>query len=134
MKILITGGAGYIGSVLTPTLLAAGHDVTVVDNFMFQQSGLADCCQYEGFKVVRGDCRSESLMKDLLKDADVIIPLAALVGAPLCSRDEIGTKTTNQTAVEMICRLASPQQRILMPVTNSGYGIGEPRWKRKRQC
>jgi nucleoside-diphosphate-sugar epimerase len=125
MKILITGGAGYIGSVLTPTLLAAGHDVTVVDNFMFQQSGLADCCQYEGFQVVRGDCRNESLMKDLLKDADVIIPLAALVGAPLCSRDEIGTKTTNQTAVEMICRLASPQQRILMPVTNSGYGIGE---------
>ena len=125
MKILITGGAGYLGSVLTPTLLAAGHAVTVLDNFMFRQKSLADCCQYETFNVVRGDCRNEGLIKSLLAEVDVIIPLAALVGAPLCSRDQIGTKTTNQTAVEMICRLASPQQRILMPVTNSGYGIGE---------
>jgi nucleoside-diphosphate-sugar epimerase len=61
----------------------------------------------------------------LLKDADVIIPLAALVGAPLCNRDEIGTRSINQDAVQMLCQLASPQQRILMPVTNSGYGIGE---------
>lgn len=125
MKILITGGAGYIGSVLTPTLLAKGYDVTVVDNFMFRQSGLAECCQYEGFEVVRGDCRDESLIKSLVPQHDVIIPLAALVGAPLCSRDEIGTKTINSDAVSMICRLASSQQRILMPVTNSGYGIGE---------
>jgi nucleoside-diphosphate-sugar epimerase len=125
MKILITGGAGYIGSVLTPTLLAKGYDVTVLDNFMFRQSSLADCCQYEGFEVVRGDCRDESLIKSLLPKHDVIIPLAALVGAPLCSRDEIGTRTINQDAVARICALASPQQRILMPVTNSGYGIGE---------
>ena len=125
MKILITGGAGYIGSVLTPTLLAQGHEVTVLDNFMFRQSSLAECCHYDTFQIVRGDCRNESLIKDLLKEADVIIPLAALVGAPLCSRDEIGTKTINQDAVQMLCRLASPSQRILMPVTNSGYGIGE---------
>ncbi|MFM7191961.1 MAG: NAD-dependent epimerase/dehydratase family protein, partial [Microcystaceae cyanobacterium] len=125
MKILITGGAGYIGSVLTPTLLAQGHEVTVLDNFMFRQSSLAECCHYDTFQIVRGDCRNESLIKDLLKTADVIIPLAALVGAPLCSRDEIGTKTINQDAVQMLCRLASPSQRILMPVTNSGYGIGE---------
>ncbi len=125
MKILITGGAGYIGSVLTPTLLAAGNEVTVLDNFMFQQNSLADCCQYDMFQVVRGDARDEGLIKSLLKDVDVIIPLAALVGAPLCSRDQIGTKSTNQTAVEMLCRLTSSQQRILMPVTNSGYGIGE---------
>ncbi len=125
MKILITGGAGYIGSVLTPTLLAQGYEVTVLDNFMFRQTSLADCCQYDTFNVVRGDCRDQALMTQLLKDADVIIPLAALVGAPLCSRDQVGTRTINQEAVEMICRLASPQQRILMPVTNSGYGIGE---------
>ncbi len=125
MKILITGGAGYIGSVLTPTLLGQGHAVTVLDNFMFRQSSLAECCHYDTFQIVRGDCRNESLIKDLLKEADVIIPLAALVGAPLCSRDEIGTKTINQDAVQMLCRLASPSQRILMPVTNSGYGIGE---------
>ena len=125
MKILITGGAGYIGSVLTPILLAKGYEVTVLDSFMFGQNSLADCCQYDKFHVVRGDCRDESLIKKLLKDSDVIIPLAALVGAPLCSRDNIGTRTINYEAVQLICDLASKQQRILMPVTNSGYGIGE---------
>lgn len=125
MKILVTGGAGYIGSVLVPALLAADHRVTVVDNFMFGQSSLADCCAYDSFDVVRGDCRDESLMRKLMSDADAIIPLAALVGAPLCKLDPLATKTINQEAVEMICRLASQQQRILMPVTNSGYGIGE---------
>jgi nucleoside-diphosphate-sugar epimerase len=125
MKVLITGGAGYIGSVLTPTLLAQGYEVTVLDNFMFRQNSLAECCQYESFQVVRGDCRDQTLMSELLKDADIIIPLAALVGAPLCSRDEVGTRTVNYEAVKMICRLASKEQRILMPVTNSGYGIGE---------
>lgn len=126
MKILVTGGAGYIGSILTPTLLAKGYEVTVLDNFMFHQSSLADCCQYEGFQVVRGDCRDQRVIKDLLKSADTIIPLAALVGAPLCKNDAIGTQTTNLDAVKMICQLASADQRILMPVTNSGYGIGEP--------
>jgi nucleoside-diphosphate-sugar epimerase len=125
MKILITGGAGYIGSILTPTLLAKGYEVTVLDNFMFRQNSLADCCQYDSFQVVRGDCRDEELIKELLADADVIIPLAALVGAPLCAKDKTGTQTTNFDAVKMICRLTSKEQRILMPVTNSGYGIGE---------
>lgn len=125
MKILITGGAGYIGSVLTPALLAAGHSVTVLDSFMFGQNSLADCCHYDRFDVVRGDCRDEALMKKLLAGHDVIIPLAALVGAPLCKADPVGARTVNQEAVEMICRLASPEQRILFPVTNSGYGIGE---------
>jgi nucleoside-diphosphate-sugar epimerase len=92
---------------------------------MFRQTSLADCCQYDTFQVVRGDCRDEALMSKLLVDADIIIPLAALVGAPLCNRDQVGTQTINQDAIEMLCRLASPDQRILMPVTNSGYGIGE---------
>ncbi|MEH1918861.1 NAD-dependent epimerase/dehydratase [Nostoc sp.] len=125
MKILLTGGAGYIGSVLTPTLLAQGYEVTVLDNFMFHQNSLADCCQYDGFQVVRGDCRDEDTVKYLLKDADVIIPLAALVGAPLCKNDKIATQTINFDAVNMLCHLASKEQKILMPVTNSGYGIGE---------
>ena len=125
MKILITGGAGYIGSVLTPHLLADGHDVTVLDNFMFGQSSLSECCKYDGFQVVRGDCRDEAIVKPLLAKADAVIPLAALVGAPMCKADTMAARTINQEAVEMICRLAGKQQWVLMPVTNSGYGIGE---------
>jgi len=125
MKILITGGAGYLGSILTPTLLAQGHEVTVLDNFYFNQNSLLDCCQFENFQVVRGDCREESVVKPLVVKADLIIPLAALVGVPLCNTDAIATKTTNQEAVEMICRLTGKQQWVIMPVTNSGYGVGE---------
>jgi nucleoside-diphosphate-sugar epimerase len=125
MKILITGGAGYIGSVLTPSLLAQGHEVTVLDNFYFGQNSLLDCCQYEKFQVVRGDSRDEALMKSLVPKADLIIPLAALVGVPLCNTDALGTQSTNQDAVEMLCRIASKDQWIIMPVTNSGYGVGE---------
>jgi len=125
MKILITGGAGYIGSVLTPYLLKQGHSVTVLDTFMFGQNSLIDCCSYKSFEVVRGDARDEALVKKLVEKADVIIPLAALVGAPLCDMNTIGARTTNQGHVEMICRLARPEQLLLYPNTNSGYGIGE---------
>jgi nucleoside-diphosphate-sugar epimerase len=124
MKILITGGAGYIGSVLVPRLLAAGHEIIVLDNFMFRQSSLSDVCLYESFEVIRGDARDEELIKSLLKRIDIIIPLAALVGAPLCKNDPIGTLTTNQNAIEALCKNVSSSQRIIMPVTNSGYGIG----------
>ncbi len=125
MRILITGGAGYIGSVLTPALLKLGHEVTVLDNFMFGQSSLTDCCHFSTFQVVRGDCRDEQLMKKLVASADVVVPLAALVGAPLCDRDRVGANSTNYEAVEMLCRITSKEQRILIPVTNSGYGVGE---------
>jgi nucleoside-diphosphate-sugar epimerase len=125
MNILITGGAGYIGSVLTPTLLALGHEVTVLDNFYFGQNSLMDACHYDTFQVVRGDTRDEALIKPLLAKADLIIPLAALVGVPLCNQDQVGTQTINFDAIAMICRLASKSQRIIMPVTNSGYGVGE---------
>ena len=125
MKILITGGAGYIGSVLTPALLQAGHEVTVLDSFIFRQNSLADCCQYDSFRIVRGDCRDEAVLAPLVAKADVIIPLAALVGMPLCKMDALGARTINQEAVELICRLASKDQRIIYPTTNSGYGIGE---------
>jgi nucleoside-diphosphate-sugar epimerase len=125
MRILITGGAGYIGSVLTPTLLASGHHVTVVDNLLFGQTTLLDCCQYAHFEVVNGDARDERLMRELAPKADVVIPLAALVGAPLCDVDAIGATTTNRDAVRMLCRLLSPTQAVILPTTNSGYGIGE---------
>ena len=125
MKILITGGAGYLGSVMTPHLLNKGHEVTVLDNFQFRQNSLADCCHYESFNVVRGDCRDASILKNLLKDADIIIPLAAMVGAPLCDQDKLAAESVNHGAVKLICDLVSPDQRIIVPITNSGYGVGE---------
>ena len=125
MKILITGGAGYLGSILTPALLAAGYQVTVLDNFFLGQAPLLECCQHDAFDIVRGDCREESVVKPLVAKADLIIPLAALVGVPICNTDPIATRTTNQEAVEMLCRLAGKDQWVIMPVTNSGYGIGE---------
>ncbi len=123
--ILVTGGAGYIGSILVPTLLEKGFHVTVVDNFVFRQSSLAHVCHLKTFQLLRGDARDKNLMLPLLKQADIIIPLAALVGAPMCDRDPIATTTTNLDAIRMLVELASPQQRFLVPITNSGYGIGE---------
>lgn len=124
-KILITGGSGYIGSVLTPLLLSKGFHVTVLDRFMFNQSSLLQCCSHKNFEIIRGDCRDADLMKSLIKDKDIIIPLAAVVGAPLCDRDKIGAQSINVDAVQLICKLASKEQLILYPTTNSGYGIGE---------
>jgi len=125
MKILITGGAGYIGSVLTLELLKKGFEVTVIDTFMFSQNSLLDCCHFDSFDVVRGDCRDKTLMQKLIKDKDIIIPLAALVGAPLCNRDEIGTITINRDAIALLDEITSKEQKILMPITNSGYGVGQ---------
>ena len=123
--ILITGGSGYIGSILTQTLLSEGFKVTVLDNFMYNQTSLLTCFEFEAFEVVRGDCRDEQLMSELVKDVDVVIPLAALVGAPLCDEDPLAARTINVEAVRSICKLLSPSQQLLFPVTNSGYGIGE---------
>lgn len=125
LKILLTGGGGYIGSILTRQLLEVGCSVSVLDNFMYSQNSLMDCCPLENFEVIRGDCRNEALMTSLLKDKDVVIPLAALVGAPLCANDQIGAKTTNLEAIRLLSKLLSPSQWILFPVTNSGYGVGE---------
>ena len=125
MRILVTGGAGYLGSILTPALLAQGHRVTVLDNLLFRQNSLMDCCAYSDFEFVRGDCRDEAVVGRLVRAADVIIPLAALVGAPMCDRDKVAAQTTNADAVALICRLAGPAQRVIFPTTNSGYGIGE---------
>ncbi|HOV90589.1 MAG TPA: NAD-dependent epimerase/dehydratase [Syntrophorhabdaceae bacterium] len=124
-KVFITGGAGYIGSILVPTLLKMGYKVVVLDNFMYRQNALLDCCAEEDFHVVRGDVRDANTIKPLIKDADFIIPLAALVGAPLCNRDKIGAVTTNRDAIALIAKIASKEQKIILPTTNSGYGIGQ---------
>lgn len=124
-KILVTGGAGYLGSILVPELLNAGHEVTVLDNFMFGQNTLSNVCYHPKFSVVNGDIRVEKTMKSLMKDADVIIPLASLVGAPLCSKDPIGATTTNHDAIFMMIKNLSKDQAVLMPTTNSAYGTGD---------
>ena len=124
-KILITGGGGYIGSVLTWVLLNEGYQVTVLDNFMFGQNSLADCCRYDTFNVINGDARDEALLSKTISDHDVIIPLAALVGAPMCKKDPQAAWSVNTQSVETITKLASKDQWILMPITNSGYGVGE---------
>lgn len=124
-SILVTGGAGYLGSILAPALLAEGHRVTVLDNFLFGQAPLNHLCSDPNFDVHRGDARDAAVLKPLLQAADIIIPLAALVGAPICNADKIGAESTNRDAILTLIRLASKQQRILMPITNSGYGIGQ---------
>ena len=125
LKILVTGGAGYLGSTLVPELLDLGHQVTVVDNFIFKQSSLNHVCHKSNFKVVKGDVRIESVMKPLIKDADVIIPLAALVGAPICNQDPVGATTINHDSIILLLKLISKSQLILMPTTNSAYGSGD---------
>lgn len=125
MKILVTGGAGYLGSILVPELLKCGYEVTVLDNFRYGQSSLLENCIIDNFEVVRGDSRDEGVLKPILKKADYIIPLAALVGAPVCDKDKLAAETTNRDAIDLIVRLASREQRIIIPTTNSGYGIGQ---------
>jgi nucleoside-diphosphate-sugar epimerase len=124
-SILVTGGAGYLGSVLVPELLAAGHRVTVLDNFMYSQNSLAHLCMHPCFDVVNGDSRSDGILKPLVAKADIVMPLAARVGAPLCTRDPVAATTTNREAIATLSRMLSREQRIVIPVTNSGYGLGE---------
>jgi len=125
LNILVTGGAGYLGSTLVPELLSHGHKVTVIDNFMFGQSSLNHVCNDKNFDIVNGDVRIKSDMEPLVKKSDVIIPLAALVGAPLCNKDPVGAKTINNESVLMLLDLISKEQQVIMPTTNSAYGSGD---------
>ena len=125
MKILVTGGAGYIGSVMVPELLNQGHHVTVIDNFMYEQTGLLDVARDPNLQIVRGDVRSSSLVEEHVKGADVVIPLAAYVGAPLCARDPVGARSVNRDAIFMMLKLLSKNQVVVMPTTNSAYGSGD---------
>ena len=124
-KVLITGGAGYLGSVMTPALLQAGYRVTVLDNLLFSQASLLDCCNNPLFQFHKGDICDWSVVKPLLDEHDVIIPLAAIVGAPACAKNPTLARLVNYDAHERIVNYTSREQRIIFPTTNSGYGVGE---------
>ena len=121
-KVLITGGAGYLGSILCEHLLAKGYRVTVLDSLMYEQGTLLHFAANPNFDFFRGDARDERLIKEHIADADVIIPLAAIVGAGACDRDPWEAESVNRDAIIQIDKLRSSQQLLIYPNTNSGYG------------
>jgi len=123
--VLVTGGAGYIGSVFVPQLLYAGYAVTVIDNFMYKQASLLEVCFHPDLDIIVGDVRNEHLFKEQVEKHDIIVPLAAIVGAPACDRDKNLATQVNQEQVKNIAKWVSQNQKVLFPVTNSGYGIGK---------
>ena len=124
-NVLITGGAGFLGSVLTKELLNKKYNVTVLDNFLYSQNSLMDCCHLENFSVINGDCRNEDILRDAVRNQNIIIHLAAIVGAPACKNNTIAARTTNLDAVKSLLKIRKKNQKILFPCTNSGYGIGQ---------
>ena len=125
MGILVTGAAGYIGSILVPQLLERGYDVIGIDNFIYNQTSLLDCCYHKKLTVIRGDARDKELISRCLKNVGAIFPLACVTGAPACDRDPIAARATNFGTVKMILELRSKEQMIIFPTTNSGYGVGQ---------
>jgi nucleoside-diphosphate-sugar epimerase len=121
-RILVTGGAGYLGSVMVGHLLRRGYRVTVLDKLVFGQTSLLQYCESPHFDFVRGDARDEATLRPLVASHDVLIPLAAVVGMPACAADPILAKTVNFEAIATLNRLRCPSQRVVYPCTNSGYG------------
>lgn len=120
--VFITGGAGYLGSILCEHLLDKGYRVTALDSLMYGEQNLNHLCANPDFDFHRGDARDEKLVGSLIRDADVLIPLAAIVGAPACDLDPLMAGSTNRDAIAMLCRIRRPEQLIIYPTTNSGYG------------
>lgn len=125
-NILVTGGSGYIGSVLVAKLLEENYKVTVLDNFMYNQVSLLGYCNHPHLEIIRGDVRDNNIVREALEGIDFILPLAAIVGAAACDRDRIAAATTNLDAIRsLLVPRVDDEQGIIYPCTNSGYGIGQ---------
>lgn len=124
-KVLVTGGAGYLGSVLTEVLLSKNYAVTVLDNLIYKQLSLTTFCHNKNFKFVYGDVRDSQLLSDLVQTHDIIIPLAAIVGMPACKKDPQLTVAVNYDQIRNITQFANSSQKILVPNTNSQYGSSQ---------
>lgn len=124
-KVLVTGGAGYIGARLVPLLLDAGYEVTVLDVLQYKEPSLLQNCLHPRFKFVRGDASDKAILLALLKESDIVIPLAAVVGAPACKLYPSAAMSVNLQAILLIIDNLSRDQKIIYPTTNSGYGIGD---------
>jgi nucleoside-diphosphate-sugar epimerase len=123
-RVLVTGGLGYLGSILCEHLLQAGYSVTALDNLTYGtgQQGLFHLCANPAFDFIKGDVRDERLLRSALQGADMVIHLAAIVGASACERDPALARSVNLDAVVLLNRLRSPNQLVIFPNTNSGYG------------
>ncbi len=124
-KVLITGGAGYLGSILSRELLDLGYNVTVYDNLMYKQLSLVDVCHYPNFEFVMGDVRDRKNLLSYIKNSDVIFPLAAIVGFPACDKDKKLATEVNYEQIKFIVENLRDDQKIIYPNSNSGYGVGE---------
>ena len=124
-RVLVTGGAGYIGSVLIPMLLKKEYVVTVIDNFMYGQPSLAASISNPKLNLIYGDVRDYQTMSKIVNEHDVIIPLAAIVGAPACDRDPLLASSINKDSILWLFKSISKDQQIIMPTTNSAYGSGD---------
>jgi nucleoside-diphosphate-sugar epimerase len=125
MKILVTGGAGYLGSVLVPKLLKRNYEVTVLDNFLFKQKSTENLKKFENFNLIEGDVRDLNLLEKIANNFDFIFPLAALVGAPLCDKRPKEAKEVNEDSINYLINILSDNVGLIIPTTNSGYGIGK---------
>ena len=124
-KILITGGAGYIGSKLATKLLDNNFEVTIIDSLKFSSKSLNHLFQKKNFYFIKGDVRNKKLMKNLVKKNEFIIPLAALVGAPLCEKRKKEAISVNLNSIKSLMKSLTNKNKIIYLTTNSGYGVGE---------
>ena len=118
MRVLITGGAGYIGSILSMDLLKSNYNVTILDSFIYNQNSLLELCYNNKFNIIKDDVRNKIILKKLVEENDIIVPLAAIVGAPACEKDKNLATEINLTQIENIISYCSNNQKILFPGEN----------------